>query len=126
MDHLQLSVVLLQAQEPGIIMQIVITAIAFLAGSFILPSVEVKSVITALVLAIVISVLNSTLGAFIKLIGFPFKIITLGLFPIIVNALMIKLTDFFLKGFKVKGFLNAILLAIIVVVVNNLLERILF
>ncbi|MEO1435889.1 MAG: phage holin family protein [Bacteroidota bacterium] len=126
MNHLHLSTILLQAQEPGWLLHIVITAVAFLAGSYILKGVEVKSVITALVLAIVISLLNGTLGAVLKTLTLPLNWITLGLFSFLINALMIKLADFFLKGFKVKGFLNAILLAIIVAVVNSLVEGILF
>lgn len=126
MNALLLSPLLLQATEPGMLMHFVITAVAFMAGSYILKGVEIKSVITALVLAIVISLLNGTIGAVLKTLTLPLTWLTLGLFSFVINALMIKLADFFLRGFKVKGFINAILLAVIVAVVNGFVERLLY
>ncbi|MEM6722525.1 MAG: phage holin family protein [Bacteroidota bacterium] len=126
MNHLHLSTVLLQAGEPGWIMHIVITAVAFLAGSYVLKGVEVKSLVSALILAIVISLLNGTLGVVLKTLTLPLNWLTLGLFSFLINALMIKVADFFLDGFKVKGFINAIFLAVIVAVVNSLIEGILY
>jgi putative membrane protein len=66
----------------------------------------------ALIAALVIGLLNATLGLVLKIITFPFAILTLGLFLLVINAVMILLASDLVPGFHVTGFLPAFLGAI--------------
>ena len=77
----------------------------------------VSSFTTALIAALVIGLVNATLGTVLKILTFPLTILTLGLFLIVINALMLKLAALIVPGFVVQtwtaAFLGAVLLAII-------------
>jgi putative membrane protein len=62
----------------------------------------------ALVAALVIGLLNATLGLLLKIITFPITIITLGLFLLVINAMMIRLAAHFVPGFHVAGWIPAL------------------
>jgi putative membrane protein len=66
-----------------------------------------------------------TLGLLLKIMTFPLTLVTFGAFLIVINALMLKLAAALMSGFRVKGFLPAILGAILLSVVNTLLRWVL-
>lgn len=77
----------------------------------------------ALIAALVIGLVNATLGIFLKVITFPLTILTLGIFLIIINAAMLKLAAWFLyPEFRVRGWEAAILGAILLSVVSTVLH----
>ena len=61
----------------------------------------------ALLAALVIGFVNATLGALLKIITLPFTILTFGLFLLVVNALMLEFSAWFVPGFEVRGFAAA-------------------
>jgi len=65
---------------------------------------------------------NATLGLFFKVVTFPLTILTLGLFWLIINAVMLKLASAFVPGFNIRGFMAAFWGAIVLSVVNMLLK----
>ena len=108
-----------------LLIKILLNALALFAAAYLLrPNVLVKDFGRALILAIVLALLNGTLGVFLKAISMPLNFITLGLFSFVINALMILLADYFLKGFQVKGFLWAFVLALLMGVFNSILYSI--
>ena len=113
--------ILLNAGKPGIIWTILVSAVAFFLGAYLLKGVELKGFVSALIVAAVISLLNATVGRILDVISIPITFITLGLFKFVIDALMIMVADYFLEGFKVKSFGWALLLAVIVAVVNMIL-----
>ena len=76
----------------------------------------------ALIAAIVIGFVNGTLGFVLKIITFPLSIVTLGLFWLVINALMLKVAAAFVPGFRIVGFLPAFFGAIVLSLVNMLLR----
>jgi putative membrane protein len=77
----------------------------------------------ALVAALVIGLVNATLGIFLKVITFPLTILTFGIFLIIINAAMLKLAAAFLyPEFRVRGWTGAILGAILLSIVSAILH----
>ena len=64
--------------------------------------------------------LNATLGNFLDWISTPMRWITLGLFSFVVDAVVLMVADYFLKGLKIKNFWYALGLAVIIAVVNSL------
>ena len=108
-----------------ILVKILLNALALFAAAFLLrPNVQVKDFGRALILAIVLALLNGTIGAFLKTISLPLNILTLGFFSFVINALMIVIADYFMKGFQVRGFWWALVLAVLLSVFNSVLYAI--
>ena len=79
----------------------------------------------ALIAALVIGLINATIGLVLKVITFPLTLLTLGLFWFVINALMLELASALLApGFEVHGFLAAFIGAIVLSLVNMLLKAI--
>jgi putative membrane protein len=77
----------------------------------------------ALIAALVIGFINATIGALLKILTFPITLLTLGLFWLVINALMLKLASALLSpGFQVRTFTAAFLGAIVLSLVNMLLK----
>lgn len=106
------------------IIKILISTLAVLVTSYMLPGVKVDSFYTALVVAAVLSFLNIVVKPVMILLTIPITIISLGFFLIIINALMIMLTDKIVDGFEVNGFWWAILFSIILSLTTSVFEGI--
>src|ERR1700690_1031343 len=82
----------------------ILSAIALLLVSHLVPGFQVRGLIPALIAAVVIGLLNATVGFFLKIITFPLSILTLGIFLLVINGLMIMLASGIVRGFRVSGF----------------------
>jgi putative membrane protein len=91
----------------------------------IIPGFEVRSVSGAVMAAIVLGLVNGTIGTVIKFFTFPLTLMTLGLFWVVVNAAMLMLTTALVKDFKIATFTAAFLGAICLSIVNMILRTIL-
>lgn len=102
------------------IFMLLINAAILLGMAYVLPSVTIKNYVTAIVVALVIGVLNATVG---WLIRFPVNFITLGFLTFIVHlvvtALMIKLADKLFSDFEVRGFAPAVIIALVMAIVGT-------
>jgi len=76
----------------------------------------------ALIAAAVIGLINATIGLFLKIITFPLTLLTLGLFWFVINALMLELAAWLVRGFEVRNFLAAFVGAILLSLVSSLLQ----
>ncbi len=99
-----------------------ITTIAVVITSYLLTGVSVESFVTALVVAFVLGVLNMILKPILILLTIPVTIMSLGLFLLVINAFIIQLAAYFVKGFEVTTFWWALLFSIILSVVSWFLE----
>ena len=87
--------------------------------------ISVRGAVSALVAALVIGFINATIGLLLKIITFPLTLLTLGLFWLVINALMLELASALLSpGFQVRGFWAAFIGAILLSLVNLLLRAI--
>ena len=87
--------------------------------------ISVRGAGSALVAALVIGFINATIGLPLKIITFPLTLLTLGLFWLVINALMLELASALLSpGFQVRGFWAAFIGAILLSLVNLLLKAI--
>jgi putative membrane protein len=104
----------------------VLSSIALMVVAHIVPGFYVNDLQSAIIAAVVIGVLNATLGFMIKLITFPFAILSLGIFLLFVNAGMILLAASLVPGFIVYGwvpaFWGAVVLAVIGMLVRALMK----
>jgi putative membrane protein len=84
-----------------------LSAIALLIVSRVVPGFHVDSLGTALIAALVFGLLNATLGLLLKLVTLPLTILTLGIFLLVVNAFVLELASGFVRGFQIHGFAAA-------------------
>ena len=105
------------------IIRILVTALAVYIAALILPGVQLKAdARTIIIVAFVLALLNAIVKPILILLTIPVTIITLGLFLLIINALIVKWTAELVDGFKVNGWLTAILFSIIVSIVSSILH----
>ena len=89
-----------------LILNWLLSTIALLATAYLMPGISVDGFLTALLAAVVIGLVNGTLGALLKFITFPLTLLTLGLFWLVINGLMLMLAAKLTPGFNVDGFIS--------------------
>jgi putative membrane protein len=99
-----------------------LSALSLLIVAYVLKGFELSGIGAALIAAVVIGLVNGTIGFFLKVVTFPLTILTLGLFWWVINALMLKLAAAVVPGFKINGFLPALVGALVLSVVNLILR----
>jgi len=102
-----------------------IGALALWIVAQIIPGIEIRSFGAALMATIVIAIVNGTIGVILKFLLFPVTFLTLGLFLLVLNALLLKLASLFAPGFAVRGFLAALLGSVVLTVLTEVLRRML-
>lgn len=107
----------------GLIINWLVSAIIILIAAYILPGVHVANFWTALVVAVVLGVLNILIKPLLIVLTLPITLVTLGLFLVVINALMVLLASRIVPGFQVDGFWWALLFSIVVSLINTLTAR---
>ena len=101
-----------------------LSALSLMIVAHVVRGFNVTSFGTALIAALVIGLVNATVGLFLKIVTFPLTLVTLGIFWFIINALMLKLAAALVSGFTIQGFLPAFFGAIVLSLVNVFLRAI--
>jgi len=111
------------------IISLVVNAVVVLIAAYILPKVEIRNFGAALLVALLIGILNPTIGWILKAVmnvatlGIP-ALLGLGfIIRLIATAIVLKIVDALVPGFKIHGFTNAIILAVIIALISTLLDR---
>lgn len=99
-----------------------ITTVAVLAATQVVPGIEGGGAASVIITALLLGVLNVFLKPFLVLLTLPLQILTLGLFMLVINALLLMLAGAFVPSFKVDGFWTAVLGALVISVVSMLLN----
>lgn len=102
----------------------VATAVAVLFAAYILKGVHVDSSVTALLVALVLGLLNSFVKPVLVVLTIPFTVLTLGLFLLFINILIVKWAADIVPGFSVDGWLSALVFSFVVSFVSSLIEAI--
>ena len=85
-----------------------LNALCLLAVTQVVPGVHLQNFTTALLAAVVLGLINTFIKPVLSLLTLPITILTLGLFSVVLNALMFGLAAYFLSGFSVSGFWPAL------------------
>src|SRR5580692_9134502 len=109
----------------ALLLQWLLCAIALMVVSRIVPGFVVRGLAPALIASLVIGLLNATVGLVLKIITFPISILTLGLFLLVINALMIELASNFVGGFHVQGFWPAFFGGVVLSLLSMLIRAVL-
>jgi putative membrane protein len=102
------------------ITQIIVSAMAVIVASLLLPGVHIEGALTAVIVAAVIAFLNAIVKPILILLTLPITIFTLGFFLLVINALLILLTANLVPGFTVTGFWSALLFSLVLTLVTSL------
>lgn len=105
------------------VLKIILSTLAVLATNWLLPDsmVHIDNFKTALIVALALAFLNAVVKPILVFLTIPATIISLGLFLLVINAVIILLADYFVPGFKVHGFWSALLFSIVLALINGLL-----
>lgn len=108
-----------------LILRILLSALAVIILAQVLPNVSVDSYFTAVIVAIVLSLLNFIVKPILVILTLPVTILTLGLFLLIINAIIILLADNLIDGFSVDGIWWALLFSLLLSFLQSILFSIL-
>lgn len=103
----------------------ILNAVALLVVAYVLPGIHVASFGSAMIAAVVLGLLNTLVKPILTLLTLPITIVTLGLFLLVINALVFWMAGSILSGFQVDGFWWAVIGAIIYSVVSGFFSRLL-
>ncbi|MGI9552329.1 MAG: phage holin family protein [Aurantibacter sp.] len=103
-----------------LILRILLSAIAVVILAKILPGVGVDSYLTAIIVAVVLSLLNFIVKPILVILTLPVTIITLGLFLLIINASIILLADYFVDGFSVSNIWWALIFSLLLSILQSI------
>lgn len=106
----------------GVVPRLIGNFIAILFVSYGFSGISVTSAGVAILAAIILGFINAFLKPFLFFVTLPVNILSLGLFTLVINAFMLKVVDWFLPGFTVKGFLTAIFGALTISVVSTIIS----
>lgn len=109
----------------NLIISLLVTAAVAYFLPYVLPGIHFEGFTTAIVFAIVLGVLNLIVTPILKILGLPLTIITLGLFSLVINALVVLIADYFIDGMSIDGFWWAFIFSIALSLITSLLNSIL-
>lgn len=104
------------------LINLLITGFAIWLAAVILPGVTVRNFVIALWVALLLAIINATLGWLLRFITAPLNWLTLGLVHFIINVLMILLVDKIVKGFHIRNFWWAVLFAILISIITSVIQ----
>lgn len=104
----------------NLIIRLLVTAIVAYLLTKILPGVHFEGFSGAIIFAIVLGILNLILKPILSILGLPLTIITLGLFALVINAVIILIADYFIDSMKVDGFWWALIFSVLLSIITSL------
>jgi putative membrane protein len=102
------------------IIRFLLNGLAVVLTAYLLPNVDVDGYGTALIVALILSIANVIVKPILVVLTIPITILTLGLFLLVINAMIILLVDYLVSGFYVDGFWWALLFSLILSIFNSL------
>jgi putative membrane protein len=103
------------------IIKILLTAVAVVVLSKLLPGVAVDGFVTAIIVAIILALLKFIVRPILVILTLPVTILTFGLFLFIINAFIILIADYFIGGFSVSGIWVALLFSVLLSIFQSIL-----
>ena len=104
------------------LLRILVTSLAALLAAYLLPGVHIADYLTAVFLALVLALLNTFLKPVLIFLTLPMTVVTLGLFLLVINALIVLMASHFVKGFQVDGFWSALFFSLLLSLFSSILD----
>ena len=106
------------------IIKLIITAVVAYLLPNVFSGVHVTTFSAAIIFAIVLGLLNLFVKPILHLFSFPITLLTLGLFALVINAIIVLIADCFIDGINIDGFLWALIFSVALSIVTSILESI--
>jgi len=103
---------------------LLIYSLSVFITSLILPGVVVTNFLSAFLVALLLGIINATIKPILLILTLPINVLTLGLFVLIINALLILLVANLVSGFSVDNFAWAFIFGIVLSIISWILNRI--
>lgn len=107
----------------SLFIRLLVNAFAVMVTAYLLPGVRVEGYFAALVVAIVLGILNIMIKPILQLLALPITILTLGLFSLAINAVVVMLADALVSGFSVNGFWWALVFSLVLSLVSSFINK---
>ena len=108
----------------SLLLRWILNTLALLVVVKVVPNFEYSSWVTLAIAALVLGLLNAIVRPILFVLTLPITVVTLGLFLIVLNAIMLELTAFVVPGFAIHGFGWAIVGAVVLSLVSLVTDRI--
>jgi putative membrane protein len=106
----------------NLIVRFLLNGLAVVLSAYLLPGVDVDGYGTALIVALILSIANVVVKPILVILTIPITILSLGLFLLVINALIILMVDYLVSGFSVDGFWWALLFSLILSLFNSIFD----
>lgn len=103
--------------------RLIINSMIIVILAYILPSINVDGFITALKVALALSLLNTFVKPIFVILTLPVTILTLGLFLLVINTIMVLIADHFVDGFRVNSFFGALFFSIVLSIIQGIVHK---
>lgn len=105
-----------------ILLKWLINALALYVTSYLVKGIQVSDAWALLLAAALLGILNAVIRPILIILTLPITILTLGLFTLIINGMMLWMVSFFIKGFVIQGFWPALLGALLISIISWILN----
>ena len=106
------------------LINLLITAVVvYVLSKLLEPHVVINSFTTAIIFALVLALLNAIVKPLLVILTLPVTIITLGLFLLVINIIIIKMADGFVSGIHIDGWLWALIFGFLISVLSSILQK---
>jgi putative membrane protein len=107
------------------ILRLLLTAIVIFVAAKFVPGVQVTDYQTALIAAVVLALLNTFVKPILKILTFPITVLTLGLFLLVINALMVFATARLVDGFSIDSLFMGFVFSLVISISSFILSKVL-
>jgi putative membrane protein len=107
---------------PPLALRILVTGVAVFLAITIVPGIEAQTFAAGVGAVLVLTLLNAVIRPILYLVSLPLIVLSLGLFLVIINGLLLQLTAYFVKGFTVSGFWPSVGGALVISIVTSVLN----
>ena len=110
----------------GFILKVLLTGLAVFVADYILDGVHIAGDwVTTLIVALVLALLNTFLKPILVVLTIPITILTLGLFLLVINVVVIQMADWLIPGNLVQGFFNSLIFGFVLSIITSVLDMVL-
>ena len=106
--------------------RLLVSSLALLMVAYFVPAIEVDGIVTALIVAVILGLLNAIVRPILVVLTLPITVVTLGLFIFVINASLFFFAAWFIEGFAVDGFwwamLGSLMVSVISIIGNRFVE----
>ncbi len=110
-------------QNNSLLTRLIVSSLSVFLAGWLLPGVQIESFTTAVGIAIVLGLLNATLKPLLVIVTIPITVMSLGLFLLIINAIIIGVADHWIDGLYVRSTWTAILFSFLISTISSWMYR---